>query len=105
MLRKQHSHQVKVSFYRLDPATNKLAIYNNLERRIREFDLSVINTDGDEYKLHVDSLKAQDGIIVPLNDIKNNAGISFNGEIKVIKAYTSTGVERFVLKGNYFKRH
>lgn len=105
LLSTKHKHQVKVNYFRLDPSTNKLAVYNNREARIKGFDLLIINDRDVVYEIHISSLKAQDGIILNLEDLKDKEGNPFQGRIQKIKALTSTGVERFVERDNHLKRY
>lgn len=104
LLRKEKEYQVRVNFYRLDPQTDKLVVYNNLELPIKAFTLYIYNFEGVEYKIRFKAMEPQEGIVLERENIKDKNGIAFTGKIKLIKAITSKGIETFIQEGNQIKR-
>ena len=94
---------INVSFYKLDPATKTLIVYN-CEKPTGRVELVVKDEYGDKYLAHIPAMEANQEVLLPLDKIKDESGTPLDGEIHSITARFQTHIEHFRLYGREFHR-
>lgn len=101
---KQKVHkQINVSFYRLDPATKKLIVYNS-EKPLDRLELLVKDEYGDKYQTLIPSMEANQEFLLPIEKIVDDNGTALKGEIITITVRFENHTEHFKLYGREFHR-
>lgn len=94
---------INVSFYKLDPATKTLIIYNS-EKAVGRVELEVKDEYGDKYQALIPAMEANQEYLLPIEKIKSTDGQPISAEIISITARVSNNIEHFRRFGKEFKR-
>lgn len=95
--------QIAVSFYKLDPTTKKLIVYNS-EKPTGRVALEVKDEYGDKYHALIPAMEANQEYLLPVEEIKKPDGSPLSEEIRSITAHVSNHIEHFRRYGREFHR-
>lgn len=99
----REGRQVKVSFYRLDPKTKRLIIYNN-EQPCQDIQVIVKDWDNTRFIAHIGYLQPNQEYQLPFDKLINMKGQVFDDQIKSVTVLIANTIETFHLRGREFHR-
>lgn len=99
----KEGRQVKISFYRLDPSSKRLIIYNN-EQPCEDIEVVVRDWDNHKYIAHIPFLESLQEYVLPFAKLFGMNGQPFDGEIRTVTARIDKSIEHFQLRGREFHR-
>lgn len=101
---KQFSKAVRLhlAFEYHDPARRKLVLYNNGKASCSLVTLIALNEQKGRFSLKVESIRSRLGILLNLDDFKDENGSPFNGNLQCVELMCQDKLFKFVLKENKF---
>jgi len=91
-----------LAFQYHDPARRKLVLYNEGKASCSLVTMIALNEQKVRFSLKVDSIKSRLGILLNLDDFKDESGASFTGNLQCVELMCHDKLFKFVVKENKF---
>jgi len=95
--------EINVLFFRNDPSSGALVIYNNMQRSITDVDITIENDSMENFHYHIDRIAYRTGERMEYSDTPDLSGYIFSGSIHAVELKHATKSYRFVFTSHKFR--